>query len=233
MILLIIRLFLLELIRLWSLTFANILIPISLLLMNHSIFTSFSLITALLVTLPSITFKHAFNWAKERIMHMPCLELVPADQAQCVHGLVPWSDSVKFRNVNNVALVAHHILDPANVDWILNVGDLDHCHPWGSPELKNFVSTVCAVLILATPRAKCFIAQTCDAKELACRVGACVDVALLVVIVDSNHARHPRGGVVHLLSYLKERNVCKSVCRGFCESEQNVDSLNVATKVNQ
>lgn len=58
---------------------------------------------------------------------------------------------------------------------------------------------VCVVLILATPCAKRFIAQARDAKELARRVGAFVDVALLVVIVDGDHVMHPRGDI-HLLS---------------------------------
>lgn len=81
------------------------------------------------------------------------------------------------------------------------------------------MSIVCVVLILATPCAKRFIAQTRDAKELARRVGAFVDVALLVVIVDGDHVMHPRGDI-HLLSFLKERNVQKFVCSRVCEIER-------------
>jgi hypothetical protein len=72
------------------------------------------------------------------------------------------------------------------------------------------VSIVCVVLILATPCAKRFIAQTRDAKELARRVGAFVDVALLVVIVDGDHVMHPRGDI-HLLSQ-SQREECAEIC---------------------
>ena len=77
------------------------------------------------------------------------------------------------------------------------------------------MSVVCIVFILATPRAKCFVAQTRDAKELARRVGAFVDVTLLVVIVDGDHVMRPRRDI-HLLSCLKvSKNLWKLVCRRF------------------
>lgn len=60
---------------------------------------------------------------------MPSLKLVPADPAQFVCGVFPYIDRLKLLHVNDVALVAHHVLDRANVDYIFNVSNLDHRHP--------------------------------------------------------------------------------------------------------
>lgn len=47
---------------------------------------------------------------------MPSLKLVPADPAQFVRCVFPYIDRLKLLHVNDVALVAHHVLDRANVD---------------------------------------------------------------------------------------------------------------------